>query len=188
MVNDIEKILVDKDTIKNRVKELGAEITREYQGKDLLVVGVLKGGFMFMADLVREIQCKMDLDFMSVSSYGNATESSGIVRIIKDIDTSIAGKHVLLVEDLIDSGLTLSHLKQLLNTRRPKSIKICTMFDKPSRRKVDMKMDFIGLEIPDYFIVGYGLDYGGLYRNLPDVCVLKPEIYTKNMNKKETIV
>ena len=141
-----------------------------------------------MADLVREIQCRVNLDFMSVSSYGNSTESSGIVRILKDIETNIAGKHVLLVEDLIDSGLTLSHLKQLLNTRKPASIKICTMFDKPSRRKVDMKVDFIGLEVPDYFIGGYGLDYDGFYRNLPDVCVLKPEIYTKNMNKKETIV
>lgn len=177
MYNDIEKVLVDRDTIAKRVKELGAEITREYEGKTVIIVGVLKGGFIFMADLVREIHQKVELDFISVSSYGNATESSGIVRIIKDIEKDISNKHVLLVEDLIDSGLTLSHLKQLLSTRNPASIKICTMFDKPSRRKVDMKVDFIGLEVPDLFIVGYGLDYSGLYRNLPDVCVLKPEIY-----------
>ncbi|NLY97076.1 MAG: hypoxanthine phosphoribosyltransferase [Clostridiaceae bacterium] len=177
--DDIERVLIDKETILKRVKGLGAEITRTYEGKELLVVGVLKGGFIFMADLVREIRCKLQLDFISVSSYGNSTESSGIVRIIKDIETNIANKHVMLVEELIDTGLTLSHLKQLLYTRKPASIKICTMFDKPSRRKINLEVDFIGLEVPDYFIVGYGLDYSESYRNLPEVCVLKPEVYRK---------
>jgi len=177
MHNDIEKILVDRGTIKKRVKEIGEEITRVYRDEEVILVGVLKGGFIFLADLVREISCKIEIDFMAVSSYGHSTESSGVVKIIKDIDIDITNKHVLLVEDLIDSGLTLSHLKQLLYTRNPKSIKICTMFDKPSRRKVDMEVDFTGLTVPDSFIVGYGLDFREYYRNLPDVCVLKPEIY-----------
>ncbi len=143
------------------------------------MVGVLKGGFVFLSDLMRELSIPVDLDLISVSSYGEATKSSGVVRIIKDIDINITGKHVLIVEDLVDTGLTLKHLKELFNTRGPLSVKICAALDKPSRRKVDIDIEYKGIEIPDKFVVGYGLDYAGKYRNFPDVCVLKPSLYAK---------
>jgi hypoxanthine phosphoribosyltransferase len=142
---------------------------------------VLKGGFIFLADLMREITIPVDMDLIAVSSYGASTRSSGVVRIIKDIDLDIVGKHVLIVEDLVDTGLTLSHLKDLFNTRGPKSVKVCTAFDKPSRRKIEIEIEYNGIEVPDKFIVGYGLDYAGRYRNLPDVCTLKEEIYEKEL-------
>jgi hypoxanthine phosphoribosyltransferase len=141
------------------------------------VVGVLKGCFIFLADLMREITIPADMDLIAVSSYGSSTKSSGVVRIIKDIDIDIAGKHVLIVEDLVDTGLTLNHLKELFRTRGPKSVKVCAAFDKPSRRKVNIEAEYKGIVVPDKFIVGYGLDYAGKYRNLPDVCTLKKEIY-----------
>jgi hypoxanthine phosphoribosyltransferase len=179
MMGDIEEVLVSREQIKEMVSELGKHISRDYEGKDLVLVGVLKGGFVFLADLMREITIPVDMDLIAVSSYGESTQSSGVVRIIKDMDLSVAGKHVLIVEDLIDTGLTLSHLKDLFNTRGPKSVKICTAFDKPSRRKVDIDVEYEGIVVPDKFIVGYGLDYAGKYRNLPEVCTLKKEIYSK---------
>ncbi len=173
MLNTIEEVLVSREQIDQKVKELGKRISKDYEGKDLVLVGVLKGGFMFMADLVREITIPVDMDFIAVSSYGDSTKSSGVVRIIKDIDVTVTNKHVLIVEDLVDTGLTLKHLKELFKTREPQSVKICTVFDKPSRRKVDIGVEYEGIVVPDKFIVGYGLDFAGKYRNLPDVCVLK---------------
>lgn len=175
----VERILVSKEQLDKQVEELGARISRDYEGQQLVIIGVLKGGFIFLADLARKITIPVDLDFMSVSSYGNSSKSSGIVKIIKDVDTDITGKHVLIVEDIIDTGLTLNHLVELLKTRGPLSVKVCAALDKPSRRKVDLKVDYKGIEIPDEFVIGYGLDYAGKYRNIQEVCVLKREVYTK---------
>lgn len=177
MQGDIEEILVSREVMQKKTKELGERISGDYEGKELILVGVLKGGFMFMADLVREIRIPVDMDFISVSSYGNSTKTSGVVRIIKDIDINIANKHVLIVEDLVDTGLTLRHLKELFSTRGPLSVKVCTALDKPSRRKVDIEIEYEGTIIPDKFVVGYGLDYAGKYRNLADVCTLSPKVY-----------
>lgn len=178
MLNDIERVLISKEQIDEKLKQLGESITRDYQDKkDILLVGVLKGAIVFMADLIRHIDLPVQIDFMAVSSYGSSTESSGVVRILKDLDMEIEGKHVLVVEDIIDSGLTLSYMCQILKSRKPASLKICTLLDKPSRRKVDLKVDYLGFDIPDYFVVGYGLDYDEKYRNLPYICVLKPKIY-----------
>ena len=160
-------------------EKLGERISGDYSGKDLLLVGVLKGAIVFMADLIREITIPLDMDFMLVSSYGDSTESSGVVKILKDIDTNIKGRHVIIVEDLVDTGLTLTYLKKLLETRGPSTLSICTIFDKPSRKKVDIDIKYKGIEIPDEFVVGYGLDYAGRYRNLPDLCSLKPEVYER---------
>src|SRR5690606_22752503 len=179
MMNDIEEVLVPREQIQEMVKRLGRQISEDYDGKELVLVGVLKGGFIFLADLMREITIPVDMDFISVSSYGASTRSSGVVRIIKDIDLDVVGKQVLIVEDLVDTGLTLRHLRDLFNTRGPKSVKICTAFDKPSRRKVEIEVEYKGIEVPDKFIVGYGLDYAGKYRNLPDVCTLREEVYEK---------
>jgi hypoxanthine phosphoribosyltransferase len=181
MMKDIEEVLVPREQISEMVKSLGKRISEDYAGEDLVLVGVLKGGFIFLADLMREITIPVDMDLIAVSSYGASTRSSGVVRIIKDIDLDIVGKHVLIVEDLVDTGLTLSHLKDLFNTRGPKSVKVCTAFDKPSRRKIEIEIEYNGIEVPDKFIVGYGLDYAGRYRNLPDVCTLKEEIYEKEL-------
>ncbi len=175
----IERVLVSKEQLDKQVEELGARISKDYEGQELVIIGVLKGGFIFLADLARKITIPVDLDFMSVSSYGNSSKSSGVVKIIKDVDTNITDKHVLIVEDIIDTGLTLSHLVELLKTRGPLSVKICAALDKPSRRKVDLKVDYKGIEIPDEFVIGYGLDYAGKYRNIAEVCVLKREVYTE---------
>lgn len=180
MMGDIEEILVGRERIKEMVVKMGGRISQDYAGEELVLVGVLKGGFVFLADLMREITIPVDMDLIAVSSYGASTRSSGVVRIIKDMDLNVAGKHVLIVEDLVDTGLTLSYLKNLFNTRGPKSVKICTAFDKPTRRKVDITVEYGGIVVPDKFIVGYGLDYGGKYRNLPDVCTLKREIYANS--------
>ncbi|AYO31882.1 MAG: hypoxanthine phosphoribosyltransferase [Thermoanaerobacteraceae bacterium] len=178
MQNDIEKILISEEQIRNRLKELGKRITEDYRDKDnFLLVGVLKGAIIFMSDLIRHIDLPLQVDFMAISSYGASTESSGVVRILKDLEENVEGKNLLIVEDIIDSGLTLSYMYNILKSRKPASIKICTLLDKPSRRKADIKVDYLGFEIPDYFVVGYGLDYGEKYRNLPYICVLKPEIY-----------
>ncbi len=179
MKDDVLEVLISKEQLDERCKQLGEQISKDYEGEELVLVGVLKGGFVFLADLMRYITIHTDMDLISVSSYGASTKSSGIVRIIKDIDIDVKGKHVLLVEDLIDTGLTLRHLKELFGTREPLSVKICTALDKPARRLVDILVEYSGIEIPDMFVVGYGLDYAGKYRNLPEVCVLKPEIYTK---------
>lgn len=175
----VERVLVSREEIQKAVARIGAQITEDYRGKDLFVIGVLKGGFMFMADLVREIQIPLQLDFIAVSSYGSSTKTSGVVRMIKDIDKPLDGKHLLIVEDIIDSGVTLKYLKEMFATRGPLSIRVCTIFDKPSRRKVEMKGDYVGVEIPDEYVIGYGLDYDGVYRNLPDLCVLRRDVYEK---------
>ncbi len=172
-------ILYDRDTIFERIKDLGQRISTDYRDKNLLVVGILKGAFIFMADLVREIDIPLELDFMDVSSYGVSTVSSGEVRIIKDLDYSIREKDVLIVEDIVDTGLTLQYIKEILGKRGPRSIKICCLLDKPSRRKSSITPEYVGFTIPDQFIVGYGLDYAEQYRHYPAVCILKPSVYTK---------
>lgn len=177
MEQDIAEILLDEATIQARVAELGAQLTQDYQGKEVIMICILKGAVVFYADLVRAMDVHMKMDFMGISSYGDAQKTSGIVRITKDIDSSITGKHVIIAEDIMDSGLTLSHLLRLLKERKPASIRICCLLDKPSRRECDITPDYYGFIIPNKFVVGYGLDYMGLYRNLPYVGVLKPEVY-----------
>ncbi|MDQ0091766.1 hypoxanthine phosphoribosyltransferase [Paenibacillus anaericanus] len=179
MQNDIQEVLISQEEIKEKVAELGQRLSKEYEGRNPLVICILKGAFIFMADLVKEITVPIELDFMAVSSYGNSTKSSGEVKIIKDLDTSIEGRDILIVEDIIDSGLTLSYLVDVLQRRNAKSVKIVTLFDKPSGRTIDLEADLAGFILPDAFVVGYGLDYAEGYRNLPYVGVLKPEIYTK---------
>ena len=177
MMNDIKEILIDKDQLAERVRELGEEIAADYAGKEILMIGVLRGAVIFMADLARAISLPVALDFMAVSSYGASTSSSGIVRILKDLDEDLAGKHVLIVEDIIDSGLTLNYLVENLKSRQPASVKLCTLLNKPSRRKASVHVDYNGFTIPDYFVVGYGLDFAEKYRNLPFIGILKPEAY-----------
>ena len=166
-------VLVPREEIQAKTEELARRISEDYAGKDLLLVGVLKGGFMFLADLCRAITIDVSIDFISVSSYGNTTVSSGVVRIIKDIDYDITGKHVLIVEDIVDTGLTLTYLKDLFAAKHCASVKVCTILDKPSRRRVPLEVDYQGIVIPDKFVIGYGLDYAEKYRNLPDVCVIE---------------
>lgn len=178
MHKDIQKVLISEEEIAKRVKELGKQLTEEYKGKDLLIVGILKGCMLYLSDLVRAIDLPLTMDFMVVSSYGSATKSSGVVRIIKDLEREIEGKHVLIVEDIVDTGLTLSYLIENLKTRNPKSVKVCSLLDKPDRRKAHVDIEYVGFQIPDEFVVGYGLDYAEVYRNLPFVCVLKPEVYS----------
>lgn len=177
MKDDIKSVLFTEEQIFDIVKRLGAEISNDYKDKNLLLVGILKGSVVFMADLMREIDLPCTIEFMALSSYGNSTRSSGVIRIIKDLSIDIKDYDVLVVEDILDSGNTLSKLKAMLELRNPKSFKICTFFDKPERRTADIKADYVGAEIPDEFIVGYGLDYSEKYRNLPYVGVLKPELY-----------
>lgn len=153
--------------IAHKVKELGEQISRDYAGEEILVVGILKGAFVFCADLVRSITVPAEIDFMAVSSYGKSTESSGVIKILKDLDASVQGRHVLLVEDIVDSGLTLRYLREYLEHQQPASLKVCALLDKPSRRKTEVKVDYRGFEIPDEFIVGYGIDWAERYRNLP---------------------
>jgi len=166
-------VLVPREEIQAKTEELARRISEDYAGKDLLLVGVLKGGFMFLADLCRAITIDVSIDFISVSSYGNTTVSSGVVRILKDIDYDITGKHVLIVEDIVDTGLTLTYLKDLFAAKHCASVKVCTILDKPSRRRVPLEVDYQGIVIPDKFVIGYGLDYAEKYRNLPDVCVIE---------------
>ena len=173
IVQKIKKILIPEADIKRRVKELGAEISRDYHGETVVLICILSGASVFFADLVRELDLDVRFEFMSVSSYGSGTVSSGEVKILKDVNHPIAGQNVIIVEDIIDSGCTLSFLKRVLEQRSPKSIRICTILDKPSRRKVDFKGDYVGFEIPDEFVIGYGLDFDSRYRNLKDVCVLE---------------
>ncbi len=170
------RILASEEEIRAMTAELGARITNDYKGKELLLIGVLKGGFIFMADLVRQIHLPVTVDFIAVSSYGSSTKTSGVVRLVKDVDVPLAGKHVIIVEDIIDTGLTLTHLKELFKTRNPLSVKICTAFDKPSRRKVDLKAEYTGITVPDEYVIGYGLDYDGVMRNLPQLYVLNENI------------
>ncbi|WP_316572807.1 hypoxanthine phosphoribosyltransferase [Neobacillus sp. YIM B06451] len=179
MRNDIEKILVTEEEIQEKIKELGARLTEDYQDKFPLAIGVLKGAMPFMGDLLKKMDCYLEMDFMDVSSYGNSTVSSGEVKILKDLDTSVEGRDLLIIEDIIDSGLTLSYLVELFRYRKANSIKIVTLLDKPTGRKVDISADYVGFQVPDAFVVGYGLDYIERYRNLPYIGVLKPEVYNK---------
>ncbi len=177
--NDIKEVLCSEEQIRSKMAELGARITADYQGKDLLLVAILKGSVMVMADLMRHIDMPIQIDFMKVSSYGAGTESKGSVKILKDLDVDIAGLNVVIVEDILDSGITLHNLINMLKQRNPQSIEICTLFSKPARRQVEVDAKYIGYEIPDAFIVGYGLDYNEKYRNLPYVGILKEEVYSK---------
>jgi len=177
---DIEKILISEQEIRDKVRRLGEEITRDYQSQDnLILVGVLKGAFVMMADLSREIRLPVEFDFMAVSSYGAATKTSGVVRILKDLDHEIEDRNVLLVEDIVDSGLTLNYLLKNLRTRRPRSLEVCTLLQKTDVQQVKLDIKYTGFEIPPVFVVGYGLDYGQRFRNLPYVATLKPEVYTE---------
>ena len=169
-------VIISEEQIKQRVRELGAQITKDYEGKKLLLVGILNGCVYFMTDLSREIDLMLQIDFMVVSSYGASTKTSGVVKIVKDLNRSIEGYDVLLVEDIIDSGLTLSYLKEYLSARNPNSIKIVTLIDKPEGRKTDIQADYVGFNVPNKFIIGYGLDYAENYRNLKDVLIIKPEL------------
>ncbi|APB37833.1 MULTISPECIES: hypoxanthine phosphoribosyltransferase [Heyndrickxia] len=177
MNQDIEKILITEEEVQRKVKELGEQLTKEYDGRFPLAIGVLKGAMMFMADLVKHMDTYLEMDFMDVSSYGNSTVSSGEVKILKDLDTSVEGRDVLIIEDIIDSGMTLSYLVELFRYRKAKSIKIVTLLDKPSGRKADIQADYVGFIVPDEFVVGYGLDYAEKYRNLPYIGILKPAVY-----------
>ncbi|ACB83679.1 hypoxanthine phosphoribosyltransferase [Natranaerobius thermophilus] len=172
---DAFKQLISEEEIKDKVKELGEQISQDYQGQEVIAVGVLKGSFVFAADLLRQLSIPNEIDFLAVSSYGASTKSSGIIRILKDLDTSIENKHVLIVEDIVDTGLTLNYLLETLSTRKPASLKICTLLDKPDRREVDLTPDYIGFQIPDLFVVGYGLDYAEYYRDWPAIYVLPEE-------------
>lgn len=177
MEQDIARVLCSEQEIAQAVKEMGAKISKDYAGKDLILVCILKGAAMFYADLARRITIPLDMDFMSISSYGNSRKSSGIVQIRKDMDANIEGRHVLIVEDIVDSGQTLAYLKELLMARSPASLKICTLLDKPERRVNDLVTDYVAMKIPDEFVVGYGLDYAEKYRNLPYIGVLRPSCY-----------
>jgi len=174
---DIERVLISAEEIQDKIAELAKLVNEDYRGRDLLLVGVLKGAFVFMADLARHIQLPIEFDFMAVSSYGSATQSSGVVRILKDLDYEITGRHVLLVEDIIDSGLTISYLLRYLEARRPASLEICSLFWKKGEQAVPMDIKYPGFEIPPVFIVGYGLDFAEKYRNLPYIGVLRPDAY-----------
>lgn len=178
MEKDIKKILLSEEEINKRIKELGAEITEDYRGKDLIIIGILKGAVVFMSELCKRIDLPIDMDFMSVSSYGKSSKSTGEVKIIKDLDRSVAEKDVLIVEDIIDTGNTLAYLTDNLEKRGANSVKIVTMLDKPIRRNIKVKVDYLGFEVPNDFVVGYGLDYAEMYRNLPYVGALKEEVYS----------
>lgn len=177
MREDIKEIIYDEDQLREKIREIGKKISEEYKGTDLLLIGVLKGSVVFMADLIKEIDIPCSIDFMAVSSYGSSTSSSGVVRILKDLDSEIEGKDVLIVEDIIDSGVTLKYLIKYLQGRKPNSVEIACLLNKPERRKVDIGVKYIGYNVPDLFLVGYGLDYAEKYRNLPYIGVLKEEIY-----------
>ncbi len=174
---DVDQILISKEELEKRVAELGEQITKDYEGEPLMLVGILKGANIFMADLARAIKGRIEMEFMVVSSYGRGTESSGQVQILKDISSSIEGMNILLVEDIIDTGLTLKYLKEYLGVRLAKSVKICTLLDKPERRVANVDVDYVGFEVPNEFIIGYGIDYAEHYRNLPYIASLKREIY-----------
>ena len=179
MTPEAGTMLVTSEEIQDKVCELGERITEDYQGEDLLLVGILRGAVVFLSDLMRHLELSCEIDFMDISSYGSGTSSSGVVRILKDLEEDITDRHVLIVEDIIDTGLTLSYLLRSLLARNPASLEICALLSKPSRRRVDLEVKYLGFEVPDEFVVGYGLDYAGAYRNLPDICILKPEVFAK---------
>ena len=177
MKNDIQEVLFSEAQLAEKVAELGARISQDYAGKNPLIVSVLKGSYVFMADLTRQITIPCNIDFMAVSSYGTGTKTTGEVQIIKDIGSKIDGRDLIIVEDILDSGVTLNFLMKILKARGANSIRLCTLLSKPERRKVDVPIDYLGFEIPDAFVVGYGLDYAETYRNLPFIGILKPEVY-----------
>ncbi len=175
--DSVEKILVTEEQIKARIAELGAQITKDYEGKKLIVVGILKGAIVFYSDLARHIDMPMTFDFLSVSSYGNSTVSSGEIKFMKDLDQPVEGYDILIVEDIVDSGRTLSYLRKNLEARNPNSVRVCCLLDKKERREVEVEVNYVGFDIPDEFVVGYGLDFAGMYRNLPYIGVLAPSAY-----------
>ena len=177
MMPDVKEVLITSREIEDKVREIGARITEDYRGEKPLLIGILRGAVVIMSDLMRHIDLQCELDFMDISSYGTGTSSSGVVRILKDLEEDITDRHVLIVEDIIDTGLTLSYLMRSLQARKPASLEICALLSKPSRRRADLDVRYLGFEVPDEFVVGYGLDYAGAYRNLPDICVLKPEVF-----------
>ena len=177
MMPDVKEVLITSQEIEDKVREIGARITEDYKGEKPLLIGILRGAVVIMSDLMRNIDLQCELDFMDISSYGTGTSSSGVVRILKDLEEDITNRHVLIVEDIIDTGLTLSYLLRSLQARKPASLEICALLSKPSRRRADLDVRYLGFEVPDEFVVGYGLDYAGAYRNLPDICVLKPEVF-----------
>ncbi|MBA4116080.1 MAG: hypoxanthine phosphoribosyltransferase [Rubrobacter sp.] len=177
MMPDVREVLISNQEIQAKVRLLGERITEDYAGERILLVGVLRGAVVVMGDLMRNINLPCEIDFMDISSYGSGTSSSGVVRILKDLDEDITGRHVLIVEDIVDTGLTLSYLKRSLLARKPASLEICAFLTKPSRRRVQFDIKYLGFEVPDEFVVGYGLDYAGAYRNLPDICILKEEVF-----------
>jgi hypoxanthine phosphoribosyltransferase len=173
---DVGEVLIDAETLRSRIVELGAEISADYEGRDLLLIGVLKGAIFFISDLMRELTVPCEIDFMAISSYGAGTDSSGVVRILKDLEINIAGRDVLVVEDIIDSGLTLSYLRRTLSARKPATLEICALLTKPERREVEVPVRYVGFEIPNRFVIGYGLDFAERYRNLPYIGVLHPDL------------
>ena len=177
MMPDVKEVLITSQQIEEKVREIGARITEDYRGEKPLLVGVLRGAVVVMSDLMRNVDLRCELDFMDISSYGSGTSSSGVVRILKDLEEDITGRHVLIVEDIIDTGLTLSYLMRSLQARKPASLEVCALLSKPSRRRAELEVRYLGFEVPDEFVVGYGLDYAGAYRNLPDICVLEPEVF-----------
>ena len=179
MKEDIKEVLFSSDTLSEKVRELAGKISEDYKGKNLVVVGILKGSVIFAAELIKNISIQCEIDFMAVSSYGNSTETSGVVRILKDLDSNIEGKDILIVEDIVDTWTTLKYLLQYLKARKANTIEIVALLNKPARRKVDLDVKYIGFEVPDAFIVGYGIDYAERYRNLPYIGILKPEVYEK---------
>ena len=179
LMPDVQEVLITSSEIQEKVCELGERITEDYRGERPLLVGVLRGAVIVLGDLMRNIDLPCEIDFMDISSYGTGTSSSGVVRILKDLEEDITGRHVLIVEDIIDTGLTLSYLRRSLLARRPASLEVCALLTKPSRRRVELDVKYIGFEVPDEFVVGYGLDYAGAYRNLPDICVLRPEVFAE---------
>jgi hypoxanthine phosphoribosyltransferase len=180
MLQDVAEVLISEERLQERVQELGRKISLDYAEASLALICVLKGGYLFLADLTRALSVRHSVDFMAISSYGSSTASSGVVRILKDLDADISGKDVLVVEDIIDTGRTLFYLMENLRSRGPRSVRICTLLSKPARREIDLPVDYVGFEIPDEFVVGYGLDYAEEYRNLPFVGILKPEVYQRD--------
>lgn len=185
MMLDVREVLVTSEDIQKKIQEIGGRITADYAGEKLLLVGILNGSVVVLSDLMRHIRLPCEIEFMDVSSYGAGTTSSGEVRIVKDLDRDVTGRHVLIVEDIVDTGLTLSHLLESLRSRGVSTLEICTLLSKPSRREVDVEIKYLGFEVPDEFVVGYGIDYAGSYRNLPDVCILKPEVFGEKNGTRE---
>lgn len=179
MMRDMEKVLIPREKILERIEEIACEINRDYEGKELIMICILKGSVLFFSELLLRIALPVAIDFMSISSYGMSSKSSGVVRILKDLDSGVENKHVLIVEDIVDSGLSLKYITESIAVRSPASVRICTLLDKPERRRAQIAVNYTGFVVPDAFVVGYGLDYAERYRNLPDICILKEEIYSE---------